>query len=61
MIAAAQGDDAAARLWLGRSIAANPTWSPLHAPRAAAALAELGDGPVATPTPIQTPTPTEVP
>ena len=45
MIAAAQGDDAAARYWLGQSLARNPMWSPLHAPRAAAALAELGSGP----------------
>jgi tetratricopeptide (TPR) repeat protein len=49
MIAKAQGDDSWARRWLGESLAANPAWSPLHAPRAAAALAELGMGPVATP------------
>jgi tetratricopeptide (TPR) repeat protein len=42
MIAAAQGDVAAARRWLTRSLERNPAWSPLHAPRAAAALAELG-------------------
>ena len=53
-IAAAQGDDAHARAWLGRSVGANPAWSPLHAPRAAAALAALGPGPVAV-------MPTEVP
>jgi len=61
MIAKAQGDDAAARLWLARSLARNADWSPLHAPLAAAALAELGDGPVASPAPIVTPSPTEVP
>ena len=63
MIAAAQGDDPAARRWLGASLARNAAWSPLHAPRAAAALAELGDGPIATPTPSPdlTPSPTEVP
>jgi tetratricopeptide (TPR) repeat protein len=55
MIAAAQGDRRAARAWLARSLAANPAWSPLHAPRAAAALATLGDGPVATPTPEEAP------
>ena len=44
MIAAAQGDDAAARRWLGASVARNPAWSPLHAPRAAAALAGLDAG-----------------
>ena len=49
MIAAAEGDAPAARLWLGRSIDANPAWSPLFAPRAAAALTALGDGPVAGP------------
>lgn len=42
MIAAAQGDLPAARRWLARSLERNPAWSPLHAPRAAAALAELG-------------------
>ncbi len=42
MIAKAQGDDAQARSWLQQSLAANPMWSPLYAPRAAAALAELG-------------------
>ena len=53
MVAAAQSDDAAARSWLGQSLARNPMWSPLHAPRAAAALAELGSGPVATaPSPV---------
>lgn len=41
MIAKAQGDDAQARSWLEQSLAANPTWSPLYAPRASAALAEL--------------------
>ncbi len=51
MIAKAQGDDAWARRWLGQSLAANPAWSPLHAPRAAAALAELGPGPVASAAP----------
>ncbi len=51
MIAKAQGDDAWARFWLGESVAANPAWSPLHAPRAAAALAELGPGPVASAVP----------
>jgi hypothetical protein len=39
-----------ARYWLGQSLARNPMWSPLHAPRAAAALAELGAGPSSTPT-----------
>jgi len=61
MIAKGQGDDPSARLWLARSVADNPAWSPLHAPRAAAALAELGDGPVASPDPVQAPMPTEVP
>lgn len=42
MIAAAQGDLPAARRWLTRSLDRNPAWSSLHAPRAAAALAELG-------------------
>jgi tetratricopeptide (TPR) repeat protein len=42
MIAAAQGDIDAARTWLTASLERNPAWSPLHAPRAAAALAELG-------------------
>jgi tetratricopeptide (TPR) repeat protein len=42
MIAAAQGDPSAARGWLTRSVERNPAWSPLHAPRAAAALAALG-------------------
>ncbi|CAN5582479.1 tetratricopeptide repeat protein [soil metagenome] len=51
MIAKAQGDDPMARAWLGESLRRNPSWSPLHAPRAAAALAELGDGPVASPVP----------
>jgi tetratricopeptide (TPR) repeat protein len=51
MIAKAQGDDAWARRWLGESVAANPAWSPLHAPRALAALAELGPGPVASAAP----------
>jgi len=51
MIAKAQGDDAWARLWLGESVAANPAWSPLHAPRALAALAQLGPGPVASAAP----------
>lgn len=51
MIAKAHGDDAWARRWLGESVAANPAWSPLHAPRAAAALAELGPGPVASAAP----------
>jgi tetratricopeptide (TPR) repeat protein len=57
MIAKAQGDDAWARFWLGESLAANSNWSPLHAPRAAAALAELGPGPVATPLPTGTAAP----
>lgn len=42
MIAAAQGDEAAARRWLAQSLERNPAWSPLHAPRAAAALETLG-------------------
>jgi hypothetical protein len=41
MIAMAQGDVAAATEWLSTSLSRNPAWSPLHAPRAAAALAEL--------------------
>jgi len=41
MIAAAQGDKEAARAWLGASLASNAAWSPLHAPRAAVALAEV--------------------
>lgn len=49
MIAKAQGDEAWARRWLTDSLAMNPKWSPLHAPRAVAALAELGAGPVASP------------
>jgi tetratricopeptide (TPR) repeat protein len=48
MIAKAQGDTAQARIWLTQSLSANPVWSPLFAPRAQAALTELG-GPVATP------------
>jgi tetratricopeptide (TPR) repeat protein len=46
MIAKAQGDTSQARTWLAQSLASKIHWSPLHAPRAAAALAELG-GPVA--------------
>jgi len=42
MIAAAQGDTTAARTWLSASLARNPMWSPLHAPRAAAELAKVG-------------------
>jgi len=61
MIAKAQGDDASARLWLARSLSRNAAWSPLHAPLAAAARAELGDGPVASPVPVVTPIATEVP
>lgn len=45
MIAAAQGDIDAARTWLSASLARNPAWSPLHAPRAAAALATLDTTP----------------
>lgn len=48
MIAKAQGDTAQARAWLTQSLASNSAWSPLFAPRAQAALTELG-GPMATP------------
>ena len=41
VIAAAQGDDAQARIWLTESLSRNSGWSPLHAPRAAAALGEV--------------------
>ncbi len=47
MIAKAQGDTAQARTWLSQSLASNVMWSPLYAPRAQAALTELG-GPVAS-------------
>jgi tetratricopeptide (TPR) repeat protein len=57
MIAKAQGDDAWARRWLGQSLAANPGWSPLLAPRARAALADLGSGPVAGASPMETAAP----
>ncbi|MEA2621106.1 MAG: hypothetical protein QOH61_16 [Chloroflexota bacterium] len=49
VIAAAAGQEAQARTWLQQSVAANPHWSPLHAPRAVAALAGLGQSPVAMP------------
>lgn len=55
MIAVAQGDAPAGREYLTESLARNPAWSPLHTPRAAAALAELGAGPVATPIPTAMP------
>ena len=42
LIAQAQGDEAAARNYLGRALATNPHFSPLYAPRAQQALAELG-------------------
>lgn len=41
-IAQAQGDAEAARAYLGRALAINPHFSPLHAPRAAEALRALG-------------------
>jgi tetratricopeptide (TPR) repeat protein len=41
MIARAQGDDARARELLDRALALNPAFSPLYAPQARAALAEL--------------------
>ncbi|HEX9372783.1 MAG TPA: tetratricopeptide repeat protein [Roseiflexaceae bacterium] len=41
MIAQAQGDGAAARDYLRRALATSPHFSPLYAPRAAQALAEL--------------------
>ena len=42
-IAARQaGRTALARTWLARSLADNPRWSPLYAPRARRALAEMG-------------------
>jgi tetratricopeptide (TPR) repeat protein len=44
-IASAEGDDDQARDWLGASLSMNAHWSPLHAPRAAAALAALGGAP----------------
>jgi tetratricopeptide (TPR) repeat protein len=57
MIAKAQGDNAWARRWLSQSLSANPGWSPLLAPRARAALADLGSGPIAGPSPRETTTP----
>ncbi len=44
MIAQAQGDTAAARDFLTRALEQDPYFSPLYAPRAAAALEELGQG-----------------
>jgi tetratricopeptide (TPR) repeat protein len=41
VIAAAQGDHERARIWLTESLARNASWSPLHAPRAAAALGKV--------------------
>lgn len=41
MIAQAQGDSAAARAWLGRALERNPSFSPLYAPQARQALANL--------------------
>jgi tetratricopeptide (TPR) repeat protein len=42
MIAKAQGDTMQAREWLTQSVASHVSWSPLFAPRAQAALTELG-------------------
>jgi tetratricopeptide (TPR) repeat protein len=44
MIAKAQGDTAAARDFLTRALEQDPYFSPLYAPRAAAALEDLGPG-----------------
>jgi tetratricopeptide (TPR) repeat protein len=41
VIAAAQGDQGQARTWLAQSLERNVGWSPLNAPRAAAALGEV--------------------
>jgi hypothetical protein len=41
MIAQAQGDAAAARNWLNRALTLNPHFSPLFAPQAQQALAQL--------------------
>lgn len=41
VVAAAAGDDRTARRALSRSLALNPAWSPLHAPRARALLSRL--------------------
>ena len=41
MIAQAQGDSVAARDWLARSLERNPNFSPLYAPQARQALANL--------------------
>ncbi|MEO7118659.1 MAG: tetratricopeptide repeat protein [Candidatus Limnocylindrales bacterium] len=43
MIAVAQGDVDKAREWLTAALSMNPDFSPLHAPRAQAALDALGD------------------
>jgi hypothetical protein len=42
MSALGAGDRQAARTWLRASLARNPGWSPLYAPRARRALEALG-------------------